>query len=212
MEIIKMVESKMGQNTYLVVEGHDAILIDCGVGVDVIEENLKVYSPKPKIKGVFLTHCHFDHIGTLNDVMEKYKCLAYIAKSGKEMLYDPNKNLSNMDTPFVIKSKREVKTFGDMDTVSVGESLNVKCYITPGHSIDSSCFEIENSLFTGDTLFKVDVGRTDLYSGDSNMLTISLERMLGDFEERIDCFYPGHGANFNSSEMKYNIGRILGEM
>ena len=212
MEIIKMVESKMGQNTYLVVDEKDAIIIDCGVGVDVIEENLRVYSHKPKVRGVFLTHSHFDHIRELDAILDKYECPAYIAKEGKKMLYDADKNLSIMESPFVIKEKKGINTFKDLDTITMGDNISIKCYLTPGHSIDSACFAIGGNLFTGDTLFKIDSGRTDLYSGDNNMLKISLERILNELSVDIDNFYPGHGANFDGSDMKYNIERLTGDM
>jgi len=66
-------------------------------------------------------------------------------------------------------------------------------------------------MFTGDTVFKVDVGRTDMFSGDSNMQKISLERILNECSIGIKNFYAGHGVNFNDEELKYNLTRILGD-
>lgn len=212
MEIVKMVEDKMGQNSYLVVKEDNAILIDGGISVSVIEENLKVYTPKPKIRGVFVTHCHFDHIRELDSIIDKYKCCVYIAKEGKKMLYDANKNLSVMERTFVIKHKKEVKTFVDLEVVHVEGGIDVKCCLTPGHSVDSSCFVIDNNMFTGDTVFKVGVGRTDLYSGDDNMLKITLERVVNELSVGIDNFYPGHGSNFDNDELCYNIQREGGDV
>ena len=111
MDILKIFQEKMSQNSYLVIEGEDAVLIDAGAFVGQIEENLKVFTPKPKIRAVMLTHCHFDHVAELDNILAKYKCPAYIFKQGKPMLYDEKKNLSYLDTPFKIKAKRDVKTF-----------------------------------------------------------------------------------------------------
>lgn len=210
MDIIKIVQEKMGQNSYIIIDQEDAILIDAGVFVSQIEENLKMLSPKPKIRAVFLTHCHFDHILELDNIIGKYKCPAYIYKAGKQMIYDEKKNLSYIDTPFKIKAKRDIKTFLDEDTLNFG-NIEVKCFNTPGHSIDSSCFVVGNNMFTGDTVFKVDVGRTDMFSGDSNVQKISLERILNNLSENIENYYPGHGSNFDKDDLKYNVGRLMGD-
>jgi len=212
MDIIKIVADKLTQNSYLVVEGEDAILIDAGTFVSKIEENLKVFSPKPTLKGVLVTHCHFDHVAELDNILAKYKCPAYIYKAGKTMLYDEKKNLSYLDAvPFKIKAKKDIKTFLDGECLTFG-NIEVNCFNTPGHSIDSSCFVIDDNMFTGDTVFKIEVGRTDLYSGDENVQRISLERIRNRLSEGINQFYAGHGANFDNDDLKYNINRILGDM
>ena len=70
---------------------------------------------------------------------------------------------------------------------------------------------IEDNLFTGDTLFRVSVGRCDLFGGDENQLRISLERIKNVLSEGVTTFYPGHGSNFDKEEMIYNIEHYLGE-
>jgi glyoxylase-like metal-dependent hydrolase (beta-lactamase superfamily II) len=211
MDIIKIFQEKMSQNSYLVVEGEDAILIDGGAFVGSIEENLKVFSPKPKIKAVFLTHAHFDHIAELDNIVSKYKCPVYIYKLGKPMLYDEKKNLSFIDTPFKIKEKKGVKTFVDGEELTFG-GITIKCFNTPGHSVDSSCFVIDDNMFTGDTVFKIEVGRTDMYSGDENVQMITLERIMNTLSEGISHYYPGHGSNFTYEDLKYNLNRFLGDI
>ena len=66
-------------------------------------------------------------------------------------------------------------------------------------------------MFTGDTIFRNCVGRTDLYSSDENVQRITLERIKNDLSEGVNHFYPGHGSNFDNNDLKYNITRILGE-
>jgi glyoxylase-like metal-dependent hydrolase (beta-lactamase superfamily II) len=66
-------------------------------------------------------------------------------------------------------------------------------------------------MFTGDTVFRVEVGRTDLYSGDENVQRISLERIVNTLSNGVENFYAGHGTNFNKEELNYNISRILGD-
>lgn len=209
MKIIKIVSEKLGQNNYLVTSEESAILIDGSAFVSQVEENLK-YTNVAKLGGIFLTHCHFDHIIELDNLIAKYKCPVYICINGKNSLYNENENMSILDKPFKVKTKRGIKTFKDGEEIVIGD-ITVKCFNTPGHTIDSSCFKIEDNLFTGDTLFKVGVGRFDLFGGDEMQLKISLERIKNRLSQGIITFYPGHGSNFDKDEMAYNIEHYLGE-
>lgn len=209
MKIIKIISEKMGQNNYLVVHENDAILIDGSAYVNQVEENLKLFNGA-KLQAIFLTHCHFDHIFELDNLIAKYNCPVYIHNSGKASLYKEDENMSILDNPFKIKTKKGIKTFKDCDEIVVGD-ISVLCFNTPGHTLDSACFLIEDNLFTGDTLFKVGVGRFDLFGGDEGQLKISLERIKNSLSKDVNTFYPGHGANFDREEMLYNIEHYLGE-
>ena len=77
MKIIKIVSEKMGQNNYLVASENTAILIDGSAYVSQIEENLKMLG-KVKLQAIFLTHCHFDHILELDNLIAKYNCPLYL--------------------------------------------------------------------------------------------------------------------------------------
>ena len=210
MKIIKIVSDKFSQNSYLVVKGKGAVLIDCGVFVKDIEEHLKFCAEKPILRAVFLTHEHFDHISELDNVIAKYSCPAYIHESGRDCLYNENENMSIMDKPFVVKNKKEVKKFKDGDEFAFGEII-VKCYHTPGHSMGSSCFVIEDNMFTGDTIFKVERGRYDLFGGDKFKQRISFEKLRTQLISGIENFYPGHGSNFDHDDIEYNLKDYFGE-
>lgn len=209
MKILKIISEKFGQNNYIVSVGESAILIDGSAYVSQVEENLKLCDGD-KINAIFLTHCHFDHIEELDNLIKKYMCPVYIHKSGKSSLYNENENMSVMDVPMKIKTKKCIKTFKDGDEIQIGDIL-VKCYNTAGHTADSSCFLIGNNLFTGDTVFKVGVGRFDLFSGDEQQLKISLRRIKDELSEGVETIYPGHGSNCSKEELDYNIGHYLGE-
>ena len=212
MDIVKIVEEKMGQNTYIINDDETAVIIDAGASVEAIEEHINLFEHKPEVKAVLITHAHFDHIRNLDAILKKYDCKVYICKPGKEMLYSKDMNLSYLDEePFVIKAKRDIETFVDGDTLTFG-ALDFICYNTPGHSIDSSCFAIMDNLFTGDTVFKVGVGRTDMYSGNEDILRISLTRLKDEIAQDIKHFYSGHGANFDKEDFDYNVNRFLGEI
>lgn len=210
MKIIKLVNEQDMQNNYIVATDTTAILIDGNAMVSQIEENLKMLDNKLKLSAIFLTHEHFDHIRQVDNLIAKYKCPVYISKLGKNNLYSPDKNVSVLDTPFKVTNKRQIKTFKDNEELIVGD-LTVKCYLTPGHSMGSACFVIDDNMFTGDTVFKVSVGRSDLFGGDEAVQKISLIRIKNELSENVENFYSGHGANFNKSEMEYNVDNFLGE-
>lgn len=210
MKVIKIVNEKYGQNSYLVISEDTAILIDASANVSQIEEYLKIYNPKPKLKAIFITHEHFDHICELDNLIRKYKCNAYIHVDGKPCLYKEDQNLSVLDMPFKIKTKKEIKTFKDGEEIAI-DDIAIKCYHTPGHSNGSSCFVIDHNMFVGDTVFKINIGRTDLYGGDENKERISLVRILNDLSDDIEYFYPGHSLMFDMNDLKYNLSHYLGE-
>jgi glyoxylase-like metal-dependent hydrolase (beta-lactamase superfamily II) len=92
----------------------------------------------------------------------------------------------------------------DSQSFEFGE-FKLEAIHTPGHSAGSTCFKIENSdeqlLFSGDTLFKRGVGRTDLPTGDSREITKSIKEKLYTLD--IDTtVIPGHGPNTIIGEEK----------
>ena len=209
MDIIKIVSKNMSQNNYLIVSNQDAILIDASASVKDVKENLSMYSGV-RLQAIYLTHCHFDHIQELDNLLAHYKCNAYIHKNGKPSLYKVDENLSFIDEPIKIKNRQNIKTFIDGDTMDYGD-IHIGCFLTDGHSRDSSCFIVEDNMFTGDTVFKVGVGRTDMFGGSDSVERISLGRIKDTLSNGINNFYPGHGVNFTYEDMVYNIEKVLGD-
>jgi len=209
MDILKIVSGELSQNNYIIVSNSSAVIIDGSATVDQIEDNLKIYTSKPKIKAVLLTHEHFDHIAEVDNICRKYNCDMYIHKTGKMSLYHSGENLSELmgSDPIRVHEKQRVKTFEDGEEL-IFDDIKVRCLHTPGHSKGSSSFIVEDNMFTGDTVFKMGVGRTDLFGGNERTLQISLKKIAG---ENISAYYPGHGANFDKSDMEYNLEQYLEE-
>ena len=70
MDIVKIVEEKMGQNTYIVNDDETAVIIDAGASVEAIEEHINLFEHKPEVKAVLITHAHFDHIRNLDAIQQ----------------------------------------------------------------------------------------------------------------------------------------------
>ena len=210
MKIVKIVNDKNGQNNYLIMSGKDAVLIDGSAYVSQVEENLKISSDKPTLKAIFLTHEHFDHIAQLDNLIARFNCPVFIHSLGKPCLYKSEQNLSILDVPFTIRKKRGIKTFKDGEEF-LFDNMKIQAFHTPGHSMGSSCFLVDDNMFVGDTVFKVDIGRNDLFGGDADVQKISLTRLLTDPAMSAEHYYAGHGSNFEKNDLEYNINHFLGD-
>ncbi len=190
MEIKTITVGASQTNCYVVYDRHggEASVIDPGAEAERI---LGFLSEKAlKLKNIFLTHGHFDHILAVQQVHEKTNARIVIHEADAECLQSSYQALytSIMREPFRV-SKADIRLRGGEKTI-VG-TLEAEFMHTPGHTPGSMCILMDNALFTGDTLFEGDVGRTDLRGGDEYALKRSLAwlyRLPYDY-----IVYPGHG-------------------
>lgn len=193
-------ESELKQNTHVIEFEDGCLVIDAGC----VPEQVKQLTNKP-IKAVLLTHAHFDHIKHVQEY-DKLGIKVYAHKATLEMLKNETNNASvYFDKPTKYKINN-LFLLVDQDELEIGE-LNIKCLYTPGHTIDSVCYLINNEhLFTGDTVFSVAVGRTDLPTGNVEQLIKSLQRI-----QNLNYFtlYSGHGRVSNKEEQKVNIPKWI---
>lgn len=197
---IKWTENELSQNTHIVELENSCIIIDAGCSFERVEQ----ISNKP-IKAVFLTHGHFDHIKNIEEY-DKLNIPIYAHKNILELLDDETKNASllfNQTCRFKIKNLNFVE---DNEIIEI-DKHNVKCLHTPGHSTDSMCYLLdEETLFSGDTVFSVAVGRDDLPTGNTNELIKSLNRILNlDYKQ----LFTGHGRPSERREQKTNIPKWI---
>ena len=163
----------IGTNCYVVSnEQGNCAIIDCDGNTTALYNYIDQNNLKPT--HILLTHGHFDHIGAVEEVQEKYGCLVCACEKEIPLLSDPNLNASTM-------SHRPLSLTPDI-TVKEGESVAVgnlvfKVMETPGHTEGSICFVIENTIFSGDTLFLGSCGRVDFPTGDAKTMMDSLKRL-----------------------------------
>lgn len=197
---IRNFENEFSQNTYVIELENSCVIIDAGCSLNSVKE----ITPKP-IKTVLITHGHFDHIKNIEE-FDKLNVVIYANKHIIEMLNNEYKNASLLfNQPCTYKLKN-IKFVEDNETIEI-DNHKIKCLHTPGHSIDSMCYLIDNEiLFSGDTLFAGAVGRDDLWSGNSNELIKSLNKILNlDYK----ALFTGHGRPSVKEEQKTNIPKWL---
>ncbi len=188
----QFVVGPLENNNYLLIDesSKEAVLIDCTWKNDDLTEALNYHGAK--LKYILLTHGHFDHILGVNDTKKEHNCRAFVHEDDK----------STMDSvkEFAIKYGLPPAEFQnvdgymkDNDIFKLGEH-EIKVIHTPGHTKGGVCFLVNNRIFTGDTLFRESVGRTDLSGGDFSQIEASIKEKLFTLDENIEVF-PGHGPS-----------------
>lgn len=194
MEIRKLTLGIYQTNTYLVVQDNEIIVIDPVSKPERIQALIK---ENETLVGICLTHGHFDHIGAVDELVSIYNCPVFIHKDDYELTQDPEKNYSQTKK---IKLKSKIEFYSDSMKI---KSFNFDVLNTPGHTKGSVCLRFDNNLFTGDTLFKGSIGRTDLYGANPQEMKQSL-RLLRSLQEDY-IIYPGHdGITTLFDELKRN--------
>jgi glyoxylase-like metal-dependent hydrolase (beta-lactamase superfamily II) len=188
--MVKAIVNYYTENTYIINEKQDAFIIDPGAHVDEI----KAYIDEQDlhVKGILLTHGHFDHLYSINDVYDLYECPVYIHELERDFLFDPNLNLSaTISKAITFTHKKMIYTLKDKDTLTLGRQT-ITVLHTPGHTRGGVGYQYKRFLFSGDTLFKGTIGRTDLPTSSRVAMERSLAYLMKECKDNI-VVYPGHG-------------------
>jgi len=188
MEIKCFDQGIFGSNSYIVWEGTEGAVIDAGVQDKTILNFIK--ENNINIKYIILTHGHIDHIYFVDALKKKTGAKVIIHRNDNEMLPDPGLNGSRLFGQDRASSKAD-ETVEDKDTITVGE-LKFEVLHTPGHSLGSMCLKIGDKLFSGDTLFCLGYGRTDLHGGSQREMDNTFRHKLLKLDDNTKV-YPGHG-------------------
>lgn len=190
MRIITLESSSYFSNGYLVVCGNECFIIDPGQPASVFESAISENGLTPKM--ILLTHGHFDHITSADALRDRFGIPLSVHKDDAELLTDTQKNVYSLFFDGTFTARPAEKVFSDGDEIELsGET--VKVIHTPGHTEGSSCFQCENALITGDTLFSAGVGRTDFIGGNERKLYDSLKKLRDIEGGGKITIYPGHG-------------------
>lgn len=175
-------------------ETRQALIIDPGGDYNDIVSQLEKH--RLSVKGILLTHGHFDHIGAVPALVERFHIPVYLHPDDMELYNSP----ANCMLPWIhpIQNPPAVT-----DTPPEVPGLEYEIIHTPGHAKGAVCyfFRKERELFAGDTLFRRSVGRTDLPGGDHELLLRSIKEKLYKLPETI-VVHSGHGPDTTIGEEK----------
>lgn len=169
----------------------EAIIIDPGAeGENIID---MINERGFKVSKILLTHAHPDHFGAMRKVRDAFDVPVYLSEDDEELLETRSKDICKQ-LGIELESLKADILFKDEDEISFGDK-NIKVILTPGHTPGGACFLLDNVLFSGDTLFKGSIGRTDLPGGDTDTIFKSLKKLMELPNDTI--VLPGHGPQTN---------------
>ncbi|WP_244878878.1 MBL fold metallo-hydrolase [Paenibacillus lautus] len=152
---------------------HAAILIDPSWELDTILAKLKDLNAD--VRGIMLTHSHYDHINLTSVLTEIYECDVFMSSVEIEEYGFNCPNLIGLS---------------DEETIQFGETI-VTCMLTPGHTSGSMCFLLDDCMFTGDTLFIEGCGGCNFKGGSAEAMFDSIQKIKSFAAPEMRVF-PGH--------------------
>ena len=195
--VIRYIAGAYQTNVYLVYdeETKDAFIVDPGYEFSKIYEDIEELDLKPLY--IILTHGHGDHTGGIDKLKKTFDGLKLVAsKDERKLLFHRSMSMGKGG----IRADMEVS---DGDVLDVG-NIHLQFITTPGHTPGGMCILMEGVLFSGDTLFRGSVGRTDFPGGDMDTLLSSLRDKLMLLPDETEV-YPGHmGETTIGIERRHN--------
>lgn len=188
-------------NCYIIQdeETKETMVIDPAGELEKIIEMLEILNAK--LKYIFLTHCHADHIGAAAQLHEKYGVKILIHRNGVENLENDDIVLASYIGANKITLEPDSR-IDDEDLLHIG-NIEFKVLHTPGHTSCSTSLYCEKHkmIFSGDTIFRGAWGRTDLQTSSfENIIKSITEKIMVLPEDTI--IYPGHGKSTVIKEEK----------
>ena len=182
------------ENTYVLYEGKDACIIDPGCYFGNERRTLQEWMEEQELTPKFLlnTHCHLDHVFGNKFIHDEYGLTLHLHEKEKEMLHHAPAAALQWNMPFE-NYRGDLIFLNAGDTIDIGNS-QLTVIFAPGHSPGSICFycKAQDFIVSGDVLFRLSIGRTDLPGGDYEMLINSIRKEIFVLPEAT-IVYPGHG-------------------
>lgn len=184
MEEITLITSVCRTNTYILIDNGGAIVIDPG---DSAETILKILNDRNvKLECVLITHGHYDHIGATAELQQN-GAIVYMSETDHALVdFDKQGLFGAPNARFDV----DVHVSDGYKFEIIGHAFKV--ISTPGHTPGGVCFVMDDRIiFSGDTLFRSSVGRTDFPFADHTKLMTSVKKLFALPHDYV--VYAGHG-------------------
>lgn len=178
------------ENTYLLHEAGHVLLIDPGRYAQVIAQHV---AKEETVDGIILTHGHEDHVGAADDLADQYHVKVYLNRADWQLVTSDGNIKACAITLY--------HPLNDLPQGAIQIGIfPLTILFMPGHTAGSVFIRYRNVLFTGDTLFASDIGRTDLFSGNEEEMQQSLRKIRSLPNDLL--IYPGHGPSSTIAQEK----------
>lgn len=198
MEIKHVKVGPLRTNTYCLFSANEAVIIDPGGDPEKIISCID----NKEVVAIIATHGHFDHVLAVSFLKKKFSAPFYIHKADIEIM---RLSLEHFGGEFVYPDR----LLDEGDTIIFGDSRLLVLH-TPGHTPGSICLydPQRTTIFTGDTLFRGYIGRTDFLGGDPNKIFDSLKKIFSLMPDNA-VVYPGHGKPTTIGTERKNLKHLI---
>lgn len=168
-------QSETKNNVYVIVDKKTkrTAIIDPACTLSQIEEIISEFDLIMDM--ILVTHTHSDHTRCINDLLNQYNCKVYISK---------------IESYFYSYQCENLQLFDDEEIIKLGDTY-IKCLLTPGHTLGSSCFLVGDSLFAGDTIFMEGCGLCTSYGSSASSMFHSINKIKSQLDDSV-LVYSGH--------------------
>lgn len=191
MTIHKLPLGLLSANCYIIeTDYNNAVAVDIGGEWDKLSVFLAEHSLN--LKAILVTHGHYDHIDGIAAAQRDTSAEVYIHEADASKMTSRRESLAEYISGGEFQPVEKFSTVKNGDFIKI-DDIDFEVIHTPGHTKGGVCYKCGNCLFTGDTLFRMSIGRTDFPDGDIIEMINSV-KALGKLEGEFDV-YPGHGEN-----------------
>ena len=196
-----IISNLLEENIYILFdENKDAVIIDPGLGFQLIDDFIKNNHLNPI--AVLATHAHIDHIASAEKCQSSYSIPIYMCKEDFLLI----ENYEKLAGFWKVEAKKpQITNWIDKNETEIQiNNFKFRCFFNPGHSPGCMSFEIDGIIFCGDLIFKGSIGRTDLPASNPLDMEKSLESFVNSFDKN-SILCTGHGEQTSiAQELKTN--------
>lgn len=198
LQVSHIVNSVYASRMYILSKprGEEFWIVDCGDVPPLVDFISSLGGDSFKIRGVLLTHAHYDHMYGLPKLTEKFPSLrVYTNEDGKKALANERLNFSKYHEDPISYETDSVVICEDSDEIELFDGIKAVVHYTPGHNPACLTYEVGEYLFTGDSYIPGIKVVTNLPGGNKELAAQSLEKILELAKGKILC--PGHVVEEN---------------